>query len=128
MSRPLRRRSGSRLRRRRPPLRLRALRLNRRFSKWLRWRPFLDQIALLTGATSPSPTAFASALQDWQKNQGLPPDGVLGPATWEKMKPALNAPDPPESPSGGAPVVEPEPAPDSGDAAPPPEDSAGAEP
>jgi peptidoglycan hydrolase-like protein with peptidoglycan-binding domain len=74
---------------------------------------------------------FATALQDWQKSKGLPANGVLGPATWKKMKPALNAPERPEPPPAadataaappepiGAADTPPEPAAASTDAAPP---------
>ena len=83
----------------------RAQRMNNRYSRALKWRPQWDRIRIVTGAASPDPADFANSLQNWQQSQGLPPDGVLGPRTWKKMKPVLDAPEPPEPP----PPAEPEP-------------------
>jgi len=33
--------------------------------------------------------AFAQAVADWQQQQGLTADGIIGPHTWAKMKPML---------------------------------------
>ena len=95
----------------RPQLRPKAHRYNRRFSKVLRWEPYRGRIRRLTGANSDSPGDFATALQDWQASKGLQPDGVLGPATWKKMKPVVASPAEPEP--------EPEPRPRPLPAAPP---------
>jgi peptidoglycan hydrolase-like protein with peptidoglycan-binding domain len=145
MSRPLTQRYGTsaggrRKASRRPPLKKRATRLNKRFSHALRWKKHQDQIATMTGAKSPSSQDFAKSVQDWQQAHGLPPTGVLGPKTWKKMKPMLDAAEPPEppppavdnqpppvaaaAPDTGAPAA---PAPDassSDDTAPPADDTA----
>uniref|UniRef100_UPI0035930C68 peptidoglycan-binding domain-containing protein n=1 Tax=Aquiflexum sp. TaxID=1872584 RepID=UPI0035930C68 len=48
--------------------------------------------------------AFAEALSKWQQENGLEADGILGPKTWQKLRPKLNIPisiveTPPISPS-----------------------------
>ena len=73
----------------RPRLRPKAHRYNRRFSKALRWDTYHDRIRRVTGAASDSPGDFANAVQDWQSSKGLKPDGVLGPATWKRMRPIV---------------------------------------
>ena len=61
---------------------------NRSFSSKLGWEKYQDKIKLLLGFTdrSPSEELFADAVANWQLKQGLKPDGVIGPNTWQRMK------------------------------------------
>lgn len=63
-----------------------AARLNRSYARTLGWRKKLRQIANILNLRGRS---FPEAVADWQKSQGLPPDGVLGPRSWSRMAPRL---------------------------------------
>ena len=108
----------------RPRLRPKAHRYNGRFSKVLRWGPYRDLIRRITGADTDSPVDFATALQDWQASKGLKPDGVLGPATWQRMKPVV-APEPMEPVEPSTPAGDEPPDSDHGDAQSPAQDEVG---
>ncbi len=55
------------------------------------WGKYFDEIVskVLRLNMSPDEGTFASALADWQKNNGLTPDGKLGSASWSKIKKIL---------------------------------------
>jgi peptidoglycan hydrolase-like protein with peptidoglycan-binding domain len=38
---------------------------------------------------APTERGFIEALAQWQAQQGISADGILGPDTWKKMQPAL---------------------------------------
>jgi hypothetical protein len=69
----------------------RAMLANADWGRRLGWDSYSAAIAKLTDAQSPDSTqaAFASALADWQKQEGLFPDGILGPATWGAIQKTL---------------------------------------
>ena len=73
----------------------RAVRLNNQYMlpKKEGWQTHFDRIAELLGFTdrSPSEWEFAEAVFRWQKVQQPPliPDGIIGPATWTRMRRAL---------------------------------------
>jgi hypothetical protein len=66
-----------------------AARLNARYARTLGWRRRFVGIARLLDLRS---APFADALARWQKREGLAADGVLGPATWTRMKGRLDVP------------------------------------
>jgi hypothetical protein len=70
---------------------MRAVRLNRDYSVKLGWEMYRDKIGALLGFTNSSPTekVFAEAVANWQKKQGLKPDGIIGPTTWSRIKPEI---------------------------------------
>jgi hypothetical protein len=73
------------------PAAARAVSYNRTRSVALRWGNLVDQIEVnifgcpRTNARL-SVTAFAQAVAQFQRNQGLVVDGMLGPITWARMK------------------------------------------
>lgn len=67
----------------------RARNLNARYARTLGWRRRFVGIARLLNLRS---APFADALAAWQKREGLTPDGVLGPATWARLKLRLDLP------------------------------------
>jgi murein DD-endopeptidase MepM/ murein hydrolase activator NlpD len=81
-----------------PPLLLRnqaqiqhAVANNPRYASLLGWASLRDQIEvniLRVGRNTPrlSPVAFVQAVARFQRRQRLPVDGMLGPATWTRMK------------------------------------------
>jgi peptidoglycan hydrolase-like protein with peptidoglycan-binding domain len=85
---------------------------NRHWSKKLRWRRQFPRVARTIGAAPGITTAdaFVEALKRWQQAQGLPPNGVLGPQTWDAMKPAMTSAPPAEPPADTAPPDAAEPA------------------
>jgi hypothetical protein len=69
----------------------RAVRLNGRAGRWLRWQAQRDRIVRLLGLTpAPGERAFAEAVARWQQSQGLRTvDGIIGPCTWSRIRSAL---------------------------------------
>lgn len=65
-----------------------AVAQNQRWATRLGWSviygPMATWILGFRGMT-PSPSAFAQAVGDWQRRNGLPRDGILGPNTWRAM-------------------------------------------
>jgi peptidoglycan hydrolase-like protein with peptidoglycan-binding domain len=60
---------------------------NRIWAHRLGWLPQRSDVAREIGLRgAPSPDAFAAALRQWQRSQGLPATGVLGPSTWRRMQ------------------------------------------
>ena len=75
-----------------------AIRLNYYYGSKLGWDQYYDRINELllpySGMTNVSlgPEAFALALSEWQKRQGLSDaasDGILGPQTWSIIEPLI---------------------------------------
>jgi Putative peptidoglycan binding domain len=68
-----------------------AVLLNRDYSVKLGWERYQDKFGRILGFMNSSPTEeeFAKAVANWQKKQGLKPDGILGPNTWLRMKNVL---------------------------------------
>jgi len=69
----------------------RAVASNPRFAAMLGWGFLRDQIEVnILGCPRPNPPLapadFAQAVSLFQRNQGLPQDGVIGPNTWTRMK------------------------------------------
>ncbi|HEY0458193.1 MAG TPA: peptidoglycan-binding domain-containing protein [Pyrinomonadaceae bacterium] len=68
---------------------------NRKLSKQLGWDKYIYQIndflLPFSGYSNVSlgEEAFANALKEWQRNNGLGDDGVLGPKSWAAIKQAL---------------------------------------
>ncbi len=68
----------------------RAVRVNQQYARSLGWHPYLDQIAYLIGLDrTPNWDELAEAVAYWQLEQGLDPDGIIGPNTWTQMQMAL---------------------------------------
>jgi hypothetical protein len=82
-----------------------AIRMTPYFAKSAGWKDQVDNVCGLLGFSGSYPDAqnFVTAVQRWQLTHQLDPDGMLGPDTWKKMKPAVN------SYSGQVPVVGPHP-------------------
>ena len=61
--------------------------LNTDYSVKLGWDKHQDKIVVLLGYVNRSPTKeeLADAVANWQKKQGLKPDGIIGPNTWLRM-------------------------------------------
>src|SRR6266540_4174079 len=70
----------------------RAIGRNRTYSRSLGWGAFVDRIVSYLGyvAQTPDEIEFARAIARWQSSQGLPADGVLGPATWQRLAVGLD--------------------------------------
>jgi uncharacterized protein (TIGR02594 family) len=68
---------------------VKAVRYNRRNASRLGWLDRYARILWLLGLARAEPDAqqFAQALAAWQGNEGLEPDGMLGPTTWGVMEP-----------------------------------------
>jgi hypothetical protein len=68
-----------------------AVRLNRQYARSLGWGDHRAAVARLVGATSAAPetASFAGAVAVWQRRNRLAADGVIGPATWRRMRSAL---------------------------------------
>ena len=88
----------------------RAIRLNRYYAEKIGWDQYYEQINnLLLAATgqegvSLGEEAFAQAVSVWQNKNGLTgknADGIIGPATWWKMKTFITSG--PESPGQSSP-------------------------
>jgi peptidoglycan hydrolase-like protein with peptidoglycan-binding domain len=64
---------------------------NRRYGAHLGWQDYFDRILPLLGFSSFSPDepTFAEAVASWQAQAGLAPDGMIGPATWARMRTVL---------------------------------------
>ncbi|MCK6547508.1 peptidoglycan-binding protein [Myxococcota bacterium] len=71
----------------------RAGRLNTYYANALGWRRSKRTIAAIVHATDDDPTsrAMIRAIAKWQREQGLDHDGVVGPKTWKKLKPLVEA-------------------------------------
>jgi|GEM_PF-875507 len=80
-----------------------AIEQNRHYATSLGWQGQFDKIVALLGFSNMTPNErlFAEALARWQASQGLKADGVLGPKTWGRMRPALTTPGIPAPVSGG---------------------------
>lgn len=65
-----------------------AVRRNRHHGDALGWAAMRVQIDRLVGIASPAPSEeeLAIAVSDWQRRQGLEPDGIIGPITWARMQ------------------------------------------
>jgi murein DD-endopeptidase MepM/ murein hydrolase activator NlpD len=68
-----------------------AISKNRDFGRRLGWERRKDEIDLHLGFVfmTPSESAFAEAVADWQRNKGFSLrdiDGILGPNTWREMQ------------------------------------------
>src|SRR5688572_1766803 len=100
------RRTTARSRRRLPKS---IVKRNRHWAKKLRWKRQFPKVARTIGASPGITTAdaFVEALKRWQATQGLPPNGVLGPQTWDAMKPAIEPAPSAGAPAGPAPAAEP---------------------
>ena len=74
-----------------------AIGLNRKYSQSLGWGAYQEQIHEIllpySGMVNVSlgEEAFTEVLARWQGENGLQPDGVLGPKTWEYLKSILNS-------------------------------------
>lgn len=68
-----------------------AVEFNRKKSVELGWGTYFDDIVakVLRLNFTPEESYFASLVADWQFDNGLTPDGMLGPSTWAKMKSIL---------------------------------------
>lgn len=57
------------------------------------WQPYASTILTWLASTTPfmltDDRTFAQAIARWQQQQGLTPDGKIGPNTWTRMKAAL---------------------------------------
>jgi hypothetical protein len=82
-----------------------AIRMTPYYAKRAGWTDKVDNVCGLLGfpASYPDARDFVKAVYRWQLSHQLDPDGMLGPNTWKKMKPAV------DSYSGKAPVVGPHP-------------------
>ncbi|MEK7400513.1 MAG: peptidoglycan-binding domain-containing protein, partial [Candidatus Poribacteria bacterium] len=71
----------------------RAVQLNRHYAKTLGWSARFDQIVNLLGFTNytPDENTFAQAVAEWQQNQSIGADGIVGPGTWMRMQSALGS-------------------------------------
>jgi hypothetical protein len=95
-----------------------AIRLNHFYAESLGWKQYYDGINQLLLPLSGSQNvslgeeAFAQAIADWQKQQGFSSsdsDGVLGPMTWERMKPMIPGTNTVSAPAYIPPSNEPDP-------------------
>ena len=71
-----------------PPINVRrAVRSNRKFARRIRWDAYMAPIGRLfrIRRLEPDASALAQAVAQWQFNNGLSVDGVIGPSTWEAM-------------------------------------------
>jgi subtilisin family serine protease/peptidoglycan hydrolase-like protein with peptidoglycan-binding domain len=70
----------------------RAVQGNHQYAAVLGWQTrYNDLLALLGLDGSASAQDFARAVANWQGQHGLPSDGILGPDTWNAMRPLLSA-------------------------------------
>jgi peptidoglycan hydrolase-like protein with peptidoglycan-binding domain len=74
----------------------RAVQANQKYGVQLGWRTHFNKILALLGldpirAVPVSPQDFAQAVSDWQGRHGLAMDGILGPNTWNALRPLLSA-------------------------------------
>jgi hypothetical protein len=83
-----------------------AVRMTPNYAKSAGWGNQLGEICGLLGFSPSYPDAknFVTAVYRWQQTHQLDADGMLGPDTWKKMKPALN------TSSAKAPIMGPTPA------------------
>jgi hypothetical protein len=79
----------------------RAVRANQLYRAQLGWGArYADILSLLGLSAAASDQDFAQAAADWQSQHGLTSDGMLGPDSWDAMRPLLpSAPSPAPSPS-----------------------------
>lgn len=84
-----------------------AVRYNRSYAQKLGWLSYYGRIGRLLGfIATPGERSFAKAVARWQKQQGLPPTGILEPVTWSRMRIVLGVMDssralPPDQPGIG---------------------------
>lgn len=69
----------------------RAVRCNPHMGRLIGWEKHRDQIDRLLGFTTSTPDerAFSEAVANWQDQQGLVSNGIIGPATWAWMRPRI---------------------------------------
>src|SRR5947209_231361 len=83
-----------------------AMVANARWAERLGWDRYVDAIAVLVSSTSTEPGSreLANAIAGFQEANALDVDGILGPDTWDAMRPKLAPPDsltgivPPDAP------------------------------
>lgn len=77
-----------------------ACRYNRASARTVGWIEKSTEVFAELGVVgvSPSEVAFATAVEAWQRKNGVDPDGMLGPGTWQVMEPRL-----PKKPSSALP-------------------------
>jgi hypothetical protein len=100
------------------PVATNAVILNRRHADRLGWRADFDRIVALLAPDGAGEWAFARAVARWQAANGLAPNGILGPSSWDQMRPQLDAGDgtaPPAGPSAPLPLSASAPSPGGGD-------------
>ncbi|HIK33001.1 MAG TPA: DUF882 domain-containing protein [Oscillatoriales cyanobacterium M59_W2019_021] len=81
----------------------RAVVRNREWARRLGWQAHYDEIVRLLHDRpfTPNEEAFAELVYQWQRQNRLTPDGIIGPNTWARMKAALGIASPGSSGSGG---------------------------
>ena len=91
----------------------RAVQANRQYAGQLGWAArYSDIVSLLGLSGTPTDQDFAQAVANWQTQNGLTADGMLGPDTWSAMQPQLGAaPTSPPSVSVPTPTATPSPTP-----------------
>lgn len=87
----------------------RAVKRNRHWAQKLGWQAYYDRINPVLGFPnySPDEKTFAEAVAEWQRTQGLPVDGIIGPNTWSRMQTEAKFVLPPTQP--WEPMPQPEP-------------------
>jgi hypothetical protein len=84
---------------------------NRQYAVQLGWAArYADIVSLLGLSATPTEQDFAQAVANWQTQNGLTADGMLGPDTWSAMQPQLGA-QPSPTPPAPAPTPPPTPSP-----------------
>ncbi len=71
----------------------RRTRLNGMFARRFNWGPQMGQVGRAIGSPTPRPDSqrLMFALARWQRQQGLPPTGILTPALWRRLQALLRA-------------------------------------
>lgn len=69
-----------------------AIRFTPYYARSVGWKIELAKICSFLGFYNsyPDPKGFVTAVAKWQAKNHLDPDGMIGPDTWRKMKPALD--------------------------------------
>jgi peptidoglycan hydrolase-like protein with peptidoglycan-binding domain len=84
-----------------------AVSANARYGRELGWQASYGRIANALGLSWLSvfnPIGFAEAVARWQRSQGLPPDGIVGPNTWSRLQSILGIQ---ATPTGRSPAAAP---------------------